>query len=299
MWQATRRKVGWAQLWGHPAFRGEIGSLDEWHGGMLQGEGWEAAIVKICVLASGSSGNATFLAAGRTRILVDAGLSLKELTRRLAAIGEDPAKLDAVLVSHEHSDHVSGLRVLVSRHAVPVFLTHKTAPLIDWGEANPAVETFQAGSRFCVGDIDVASFTVPHDAADPVAFAFRAEGVRIGLVTDLGYLPESVKYQMQGTDFLILESNHDLEMLKVGPYPWAVKQRVMSRNGHLSNDVVSEFIREEMDSCTATLVLGHISENNNHPELVRLTASQALAARSLRTRLVIAEPRLSTEVFEL
>ncbi|MGQ9634974.1 MAG: MBL fold metallo-hydrolase [Bryobacteraceae bacterium] len=266
---------------------------------MIQGEVWEAAIVKICVLASGSSGNATLVAAGRTRILVDAGLSLKELTRRLTAIGEDPGKLDAVLVSHEHSDHVSGLRVLVSRHAVPVFLTHKTAPVIDWGEVKPAVEIFQAGARFSIGDIEVSSFTVPHDAVDPVAFAFRAEGVRIGLVTDLGYLPESVKYQMQGADFLILESNHDLEMLKVGPYPWAVKQRVMSRNGHLSNDVVSEFIRQELDSCTATLVLGHISENNNHPELVRLAALKALASRGLSTRLVIAEARRSTEVFEL
>jgi phosphoribosyl 1,2-cyclic phosphodiesterase len=266
---------------------------------LLQRELWEVAIIRICVLASGSSGNATFLAAGRTRILVDAGLSLRELTRRLRAIGEDPAGLDAVLISHEHADHVSGLPVLLRKHSIPVYLTHSTAPLIDWGESRPRVEHYQAGARFTIGDIEVGSFTVPHDAADPVAFAFRAEGVRIGLVTDLGYLPTSVKYQMQGADFLILESNHDLEMLKVGPYPWAVKQRVMGRNGHLSNDAVAEFIREEMDSCTATLVLGHISENNNHPELVRMAASQALAERSLKTRLVIAAPRAATEVFEL
>jgi phosphoribosyl 1,2-cyclic phosphodiesterase len=251
------------------------------------------------VLASGSSGNATFVAAGRTRILVDAGLSFRELSRRLAEIGEDPKHLDAVLISHEHSDHVGGLPVLAKRHPVPIYLTHRTAPTIDWNGAVPHVQTFQAGSRFSLGDIEVDTFTIPHDAADPVAFAFRAEGVRIGIVTDLGYIPESVKYQLQGTDLLILESNHDLEMLRVGPYPWPVKQRVMGRNGHLSNDDMERFVREDMDSRTAMLVLAHLSENNNFPAQVRLVAQQALASRSLSIKLVIAEQRRSTEVFTL
>jgi phosphoribosyl 1,2-cyclic phosphodiesterase len=251
------------------------------------------------VLASGSSGNATLVAAGRTRILVDDGLSYRELSKRLAEIGEDPSHLDAVLVSHEHTDHVSGLPILAKRLGVPVYLTHLTAPAIDWGEAVPRVERFQAGSRFSIGDIEVTSFTIPHDAADPVAFAFRAEGVRMGVVTDLGYIPESIKYHLQGMDLLVLESNHDLDMLKVGPYPWAVKQRVMGRNGHLSNDVVGDYIREELDASTATLVLAHLSLNNNHPELARLVARQALDSRSLSTKLVIAEQRCATEVFEL
>ena len=251
------------------------------------------------MLASGSSGNATFVAAGRTRILVDAGLSFRELSKRLAEIGEDPKRLDAVLISHEHSDHVGGLPVLAKRHPVPIYLTHRTAPTIDWNSAVPHIETFQAGSRFSIGDIEVDSFTIPHDAADPVAFAFRAEGVRIGIVTDLGYIPESVKYQLQGTDLLILESNHDLEMLRVGPYPWPVKQRVMGRNGHLSNDDMERFVREDMDSRIATLVLAHLSENNNFPAQVRLVAEQALASRALSIRLVIAEQRRSTEVFTL
>jgi phosphoribosyl 1,2-cyclic phosphodiesterase len=255
--------------------------------------------LKVCVLASGSSGNATFVAAGRTRILVDAGLSFRELSRRLAEIGEDPKRLDAVLISHEHSDHVGGLPVLAKRHPVPIYLTHRTAPIIDWSGAVPHVETFQAGCRFSIGDIEVDSFTIPHDAADPVAFAFRAEGVRIGIVTDLGYIPESVKYQLQGTDLLILESNHDLEMLRVGPYPWPVKQRVMGRNGHLSNDDMERFVREDMDSRIATLVLAHLSENNNFPAQVRLVAEQALASRSLSIKLAIAEQRRSTEVFTL
>jgi phosphoribosyl 1,2-cyclic phosphodiesterase len=250
------------------------------------------------VLASGSSGNCTFISSGRTRILVDAGLSRKEVARRLAAIGEDPKHLNAILISHEHTDHVSGLPLLAGGWKIPVYLTRDTAPAIDWGDYQAPTETFQAGSRLSIGDLDIETFTVPHDAADPVGFALRAHGVKIGLVTDLGYIPDSIKFHLRGTDLLILESNHDLEMLKVGPYPWSVKQRVMGRKGHLSNHVVSEFIRTELDTSTSLLVLGHISEHNNHPELVRLTARQALAGRELFTRLVIAEPRRQSEVFE-
>ncbi len=261
----------------------------------------EASILKICVLASGSSGNATFVGTDRTRILIDCGLSFKELSSRLAAIGEQASGLDAVLVTHEHSDHVSGLPVLMRRlgSRVPVFLTNLAAPALDWGGRTPHVETFQAGCRFSVGDLEVGSFTIPHDAVDPVAFSLHTQGIKVASVTDLGYIPESVKYHLRGTQFVLLESNHDLEMLKVGPYPWAVKQRVMGRKGHLSNDVVSDYILTELDHSTATLVLGHISENNNHPELVRLAAGQALAARSHPARLVIAEPRKQTEVFFL
>ncbi len=270
-------------------------------GFLLQESVREAAIIKICVLASGSSGNATLVATERTRILIDAGLSFRELSSRLAAIGEEPARLDAVLITHEHSDHVSGLPVLLRRlqHRLPVYMTHLTAPAFAWEDRVPHVEVFQAGCRFTIGDLEVDSFTIPHDAIDPVAFAFHSQGIKIASVTDLGYIPDSIKYHLRGTHFLILESNHDLEMLKVGPYPWPVKQRVMGRKGHLSNDVVSEFIQADLDPATGTLVLGHISENNNHPELVRLVAGQALASRSLSTRLVIAEPRKQTEVFLL
>jgi phosphoribosyl 1,2-cyclic phosphodiesterase len=267
------------------------------HRSLLQESFREGIIVKVCVLASGSSGNCTFLSTGRTRVLVDAGLSCRETFRRLADIGEDPAKIDAILISHEHSDHVSGLPVLARKLSIPIYLTRLTAPTILWNGYDAKVEAFQAGSRLSIGDLEIDAFTIPHDAADPVAFTFRMEGLKIGLVTDLGYIPESVKFHLRGTDLLVLESNHDLEMLKVGPYPWAVKQRVMSRNGHLSNDVVSEFIRCDLDASTATLVLGHLSENNNHPELVRLVAGQALAARAVSTKLVIAAQRRQTEVF--
>ena len=218
---------------------------------------------------------------------------------RLAAIGEPAESLNAILITHEHSDHVSGLVALARQLEIPIYITRLTAPSIPWGEYTPKLDCFQAGASFRIGDIDVDSFTIPHDAIDPVGFCFRAEGVKVGVVTDLGYLPDSIKFHLRGADLLILESNHDLEMLKVGPYPWSVKQRVMGRKGHLSNEVVSDFIRQDLDSSVSTLVLGHLSEHNNHPEIVRNTAARALdrSHRSLFTRLVVAEPKGQTEVF--
>ncbi len=259
----------------------------------------EGGIVRICILASSSAGNSTFIGTASTRLLIDAGLSRREIENRLAAIGESPEKLDAILITHEHSDHIAGLPVLLRRYDIPVYLTHLTAPTIEWAGAEPRLETFQAGTGFNVGDIAVSSFTVPHDALDPVGYTFRAGGCKIGMVTDLGYIPANVRFQLEGADFLILESNHDLEMLKVGPYPWAVKQRVMGRRGHLSNDVAGEYIADDLYAETRTLVLGHLSEQNNHPELVRLVAEQALRRRALAVRLVVAAPRRQTEIFHL
>lgn len=267
------------------------------HPGASREEKAEAAILKICVLASSSAGNCTFLGTEQTRILIDAGISRRETLAKLAAIGESGEKIDAILVTHEHSDHVSGLPMLVKGLKVPVFLTYLTAPTIDWKGIKADIELFHAGSGFVIGDIEVDSFTLPHDAIDPVGFCIRTQGLKVSIVTDLGYVPESVPVHVRGSDFLILESNHDLEMLKVGPYPWHLKQRIMGRRGHLSNEVVSEFIRESLDGRTSTLVLGHLSEQNNHPELVRRSAVHALECRSLSTRLVVAEPRRQTEVF--
>jgi phosphoribosyl 1,2-cyclic phosphodiesterase len=258
-------------------------------------------IVKFCVLASGSSGNAALLATENTRILVDAGLSMRELRKRLAAIGEDLSRIDAILITHEHSDHVSGLPVLARNQDVraTIYLTRLTAPAIDWGEVPPPrLEPFQAGVGFQIGDIEVQSFGIPHDAIDPVGFRFEAQGVRIGLATDLGYVPESIKFHLRRTDLLLLEANHDLDMLKVGPYPWSVKQRVMSRVGHLSNLGMSDYLMQDLDSCTANLVLGHLSEHNNHPAIVQMIAIEALERRGLRTRLSIATQRSPSEVFQ-
>jgi phosphoribosyl 1,2-cyclic phosphodiesterase len=240
-----------------------------------------------------------FIRTERTRILVDAGLSKRDTIARLAAIGEQAEQLDAIVITHEHSDHVSGLVTLAKQLHVPIYITRLTAPAIPWGEYTPKLDCFQAGTTFTVGDIDVDSFTIPHDAIDPVGFCFRSQGIKIGVVTDLGYMPDSIKFHLRGADLLVLESNHDSEMLKVGPYPWSVKQRVMGRKGHLSNDIVSDFIRRDLDTTISTLVLGHISEHNNHPQLVRVMGHRALdgAGRALFTRLVVAEPKKQTEVF--
>jgi len=260
-------------------------------------------MVRFCVLASGSSGNSAFVASSKTRILIDAGLSVKELTRRMAEIGEKPEDLDAVIVTHEHTDHVSGVGRLVracekKKKNLPVFVSKLTAPAIDWGDVPPPpVEQFQAGSGWTVGNIVIQSFTIPHDAVDPVGFCLYAEGVKIGIATDLGYMPDSIKIHLRRVQMLLLESNHDIEMLKVGPYPWSVKQRVMGRNGHLSNGHTCDYLEEGLDSGVQTLILGHLSEHNNHPEIVRMGAAQSLEKRGVSPRLVVAEQSRATEVF--
>jgi phosphoribosyl 1,2-cyclic phosphodiesterase len=299
------------------------------------------------VLASGSKGNATVIAAGTTRILVDAGMSCRELMKRMALAGEDPEALDAVLITHEHVDHVAGLSVLARRLGVPVFFTEQThrawvrmvtprttMSYAKWLETVqrekevraervaaavmaesdsvvvddpmesgavelqaseeatqpkvkadpaflPAVEYFRAGQGFSIGEIDVNPFTIPHDAADPCGFVFhaRSESIRMAIATDLGYVPPNVKMALRGVDVLLLESNHDLEMLKDGPYPWSVKQRVLSRVGHLSNAACAEFLLRDYDGGAHTIVLGHLSEHNNLPELARLAAEQAIGER--------------------
>jgi phosphoribosyl 1,2-cyclic phosphodiesterase len=246
-------------------------------------------MVRLTVLASGSKGNCAVISSTRTRVLIDAGISHRELRKRAALCAEELSGLDAILITHEHADHVSGLRVLAKKTGAAVYMTR--ASYREWQHwereqqsEEPAkierLETFEAGRRFWIGDIDITPFTIPHDAADPVGFTFSIEGVKVGFVTDLGYIPASVKHHLKGCDGLVIESNHDLEMLRTGPYPWMVKQRVMSRTGHLSNDALAEFLADSYDSASAAfLVLAHISEQNNHPAIARKTAEEALRLR--------------------
>ena len=324
--------------------------------------------MRMTVLASGSKGNSTVISSGRTRIVVDAGLSCRELMRRMAQAGEDSSTLDAILITHEHIDHVAGLGVLARKLKIPVFITEPTHrewvrmlsprstmsyakwleqiqrekearaaavaggydPAVDAASVKhlaavasaphsalretvsieaadaeedgpvgpvspinpvrraakkadatclPAVEYFRAGVNFSIGDIAITPFTIPHDAADPCGFVFECEGVRMAMATDLGYMPPNVKAALRRVDVLMLESNHDLEMLRDGPYPWSVKQRVMSRVGHLSNLATAEFLEKDYDGTAEYIVLGHLSEANNAPELARMAAEQALGAR--------------------
>jgi phosphoribosyl 1,2-cyclic phosphodiesterase len=243
--------------------------------------------LRVTILASGSSGNCTLLETAQTRLLVDAGLGKKETLRRLAAVERLVDRLDGIVISHEHTDHIGGLAQVLGQWRTTVYLTEATH-----GEVKrilpessqkrlDRVEHIRAGRRFIVGDIEVSPFSIPHDAADPLAFTFQAKGTKVAIVTDLGYLPELVKHHLRDSDCLILESNHDLEMLKVGPYPWHVKQRVMSRTGHLSNHSVSEFLAdvEGFDARARYVVLAHLSENNNNPDVARISAEEALGRR--------------------
>jgi phosphoribosyl 1,2-cyclic phosphodiesterase len=241
----------------------------------------------VTMLASGSRGNCAIVASANTKILVDAGISGRETFKRMKSLGEDPRSLSAILITHEHSDHVYGLATLGKRLRIPVFMTGATHQA--WARAlrdacgeKPKLEKlerFDSGHRFQVGDIEVKPFTIPHDAADPVGFTFRGEGMKIGFATDLGYLPASVRDHLRGCDVLVMESNHDLEMLRVGPYPWSVKQRVMSRVGHLSNAALADFFSNDYDNSATFVVLAHLSQENNHPEIARREAERALSTR--------------------
>jgi phosphoribosyl 1,2-cyclic phosphodiesterase len=243
--------------------------------------------LRVSILASGSSGNLTLLESERARILVDVGLGKRETLARLAAVGADFDHLDAILITHEHSDHCNGLPQALGLWKAPLYVTAPTMDALQrilpetFRKRLQRAESIQAGQRFCIGDIDVHAFAIPHDAADPIGFTFRTNGTKVAICTDLGYMPELVKVHLRETDCLILESNHDLDMLKVGPYPWVVKQRVLSRTGHLSNHAVSEFLcdPEGFDSRARYLVLAHISQENNNPDVARISAEEALGRR--------------------
>lgn len=222
-----------------------------------------------------------------TRLLVDAGLGKRETLARLAAVGISFDKLDGILITHEHSDHIGGLPQMLGLWKAPLYVTEPTMDALNrilpdtFGKRLRGVETIHAGQQFSIGDIDVHAFAIPHDAADPIGFTFRACGAKMALVTDLGYMPELVKVHLRDADCLMLESNHDLDMLKVGPYPWVVKQRVLSRTGHLSNHAVSEYLAdpEGFDARARFLVMAHISQENNNPDVVKLSAEEALGRR--------------------
>jgi phosphoribosyl 1,2-cyclic phosphodiesterase len=244
--------------------------------------------ITVSVLGSGSRGNATFIKTERVRLLLDAGLSRSEIAKRLESIGEDPDGIDAVLITHDHADHAGGLRMLLKDLPVEAFLTQGTiaAMQIDQSESELSgskVIPITPGIPFEIRDAQIFPFRVPHDAVEPVAFSITCGGIKITQITDIGYVPDYVAERLQGSQILILESNHDLEMLRVGPYPWNLKQRLMGRYGHLSNTAVSRFIREQYDGVAEHVLLAHLSSRNNHPEIARQEAARALRHRGLST----------------
>lgn len=225
----------------------------------------------LTVLGSGSSGNCSLVATNRCRILVDAGLSARQITRRLSVIGVAPEELDGILLTHEHADHVAGLEIFSRRFGVPIYSNPLTAETLRRGflaEFN-RWNLFQTGTRFVIKDVEIQSFYVPHDAVDPTAFVFTSDSGSIGFLTDLGYAPKLAIDRLRSVHTLVIETNHDERLLQNDPKrPWSVKQRILSRHGHLSNNAAAQLAASIAGDRLERLVLGHLSRDCNRPELV-------------------------------
>ncbi|MBI3650676.1 MAG: MBL fold metallo-hydrolase [Acidobacteria bacterium] len=238
--------------------------------------------MRVIILGSGSSGNALYIEAGDTSALVDAGLSAKETARRLSEVGVDATRINAVVVTHEHADHIKGVRVFSKTAKAPVFISQETRGECRWQGGEQGIrwgETISSSAPFQVGSLDFHPFSIPHDGIDTFAYTVEAAGIKIGIVTDLGYITQLVAERLRGCNLIIIESNHDKEMLKIGPYPWALKQRIASNTGHLSNDETARWLREDFDGKAEYIVLAHLSKQCNHPEVARLSALEALDKR--------------------
>jgi phosphoribosyl 1,2-cyclic phosphodiesterase len=249
--------------------------------------------IRFTLLGSGSSGNTTLVSDGATHILVDVGLSGRETARRLREYGLEPEQISAIVVSHEHGDHCRGVGPFAKSLDIPVFMTDDAFRNSGMNLDSRKHQRIRSGESFEVYGFLFTSFAVPHDSADPLGFVIEKDGTKIGIVLDLGYLSNLVLERLKGCDGIVLESNHDIRMLQAGPYPWALKQRVMSRRGHLSNDSVAQFLGNDFDGRASCIVLAHLSKNNNLPELALLSAQRALEGRSglriCQTRFELAE----------
>ncbi|NLI83352.1 MAG: MBL fold metallo-hydrolase [Deltaproteobacteria bacterium] len=231
------------------------------------------------ILASGSKGNAILVCSEKTRLLVDAGLSGKEIVTRLGKTPVNGRQLNALLVSHEHQDHIRGVGVLSRRFDLPVYATPGTLEGFPPTEARMAqVHLFQAGSSFSIGDLHIQAFSISHDARDPVAFVIQNGGKRLGVCTDLGVATHLVRTRLQNCHGLIIEANHDTELLLNGPYPPHLKQRIRSRHGHLSNNDTCELLQTLFHEDLKAVAFAHLSEINNHPNLVKSMYRQFAAS---------------------
>ncbi len=251
--------------------------------------------MKLTVLGSGSTGNAVLIVAGNTRVLVDAGLSAKEIVRRLALVGEDVQRLDGVLVTHEHGDHAGGLRVLLGSVDCPVYISAQTLDAYVSERFNVSndeprrrsdalrdrVEQIESSKDFRIGEIDFHPFTIPHDAVDNFGFTATHHGVKIATVMDFGHITTLVSERLRGCAAIVIESNHSRDMLKAcDAYPWELKQRILSRLGHLSNEDLADWIKHGFDGCAKYIVLAHLSQRANNPYLAKINAEVALQEKA-------------------
>lgn len=256
--------------------------------------------MRVCLLASGSKGNAVFVETGDTRLLIDSGCSAREICLRLNSAGVDPATIDAILVTHEHGDHISGVGSLARRLKVPVMISYPTlaAGRNRLGKMDPV--EFESGYDFTFRGIRIDPFPITHDACDPVGFLLESGEGRVGVATDLGIATRLVREKLKGCRALVLESNHDEEMLLNGPYPWHLKQRIKSRHGHLSNsesvDLLQDLVHERLEG----LFLAHLSEVNNHPDKASEATAAFLAGQTTcNPRLFVGDQYKTSEMLEI
>lgn len=242
----------------------------------------------ICSLASGSKGNALFISDGNTSILVDAGLSGIEIERRLKSKGLCAEDLDAILVSHEHVDHVQGVGVLSRRFNLPVYMSSRTikAAAPQLGNVYD-FRTFECGKTFAIENLTIHPFSLSHDAEDPAGFTICQNGIKIGIATDLGIATAMVKEHLKACSLLIIEANHDPEMLINGPYPWPLKQRIQSRTGHLSNSAAMNLLKAVQHEMLETVILAHLSETNNTPQKALSEVGRALTDSRIRLEVAL------------
>ena len=274
--------------------------------------------MKFSVLGSGSTGNAILIVAGETRVLVDAGMSTKEMMRRLALVGEDPAHLDGVIITHEHGDHAGGLRVLLKNLSCPVYISGETREAYiseKHGVSNDEprkradvlrdrTEEIESSQDFKIGEIDFHPFTIPHDAVDNFGFTAKHDGVCLATLMDFGHITTLITERLRGCAAIIIESNHSRDMLKAcDVYPWELKQRILSRTGHLSNEDVADWLREGFDGTARHIVLAHLSQRANNPYLAKISAEVALQERAplfrADTQITLSFPKEPTPWIEL
>ncbi len=275
--------------------------------------------MKFTVLGSGSTGNAVLISSEKTRVLVDAGLSAREIVRRLAMVGIDPEQLDGIVITHEHSDHVGGLRTLLSNTKCAVYISGETEDayytnLRSNGNGNTEAErrrdamkerTIRVDSNreFCIGDIDIEPFSVPHDAVDNFGFVAKHAGVRMATLTDFGHFTDLMREKLQGCDAIVIESNHNVDMLRLCPeYSWSLKQRIMGKHGHFSNEDLADWLTNGFDGAARHIILAHLSQRANEPHLARITAETALKMRpplfQAETTVSLTSHREPTEWFQ-
>jgi phosphoribosyl 1,2-cyclic phosphodiesterase len=234
--------------------------------------------VRLTILGSGSAGNCAYVETDDTRILIDAGFSFRQIRQRLASIGRAPENLTGILITHEHSDHIQGLAVMCEKLRVPIYSNRPTFEAIQSQTETPLDgRLFTTGANFDVGSVTVETFSVPHDAQDPVGFLLHASGIKIGFVTDLGHATRLVIERVRTANVLVLEANHDVKMLQDCPYrPWSLKQRILGRHGHLSNEAAADVAQEVLSAELKHLYLGHLSRQCNRPELAFEVMNQRL-----------------------